>query len=79
MSYQKADMHKTRFMDLVKLRVGSFPGYVFCHQGCCEHGLYFKDIRRIHPDDSHRLSDYPIPVYQASTCLAPAACVSAAR
>ncbi|EIE24050.1 hypothetical protein COCSUDRAFT_62573 [Coccomyxa subellipsoidea C-169] len=64
-SYKREDMHSTRFMDLVNLRVGSFPGYVFCHQGCCEHALYFKDVRRIHPDDSHSLSDYPIPVYQA--------------
>ncbi|BDA46278.1 snRNA-activating protein complex subunit 3 [Coccomyxa sp. Obi] len=65
--YKKADMHTTRFKDLGNLCIGFFPGYVYCHQGCCEHGLYFRDIRRIHPDDSHALSDYPIPVYQAQT------------
>ena len=72
--YKKADMHTTRFKDLQDLRVGYFPGYVYCHQGCCEHGLYFRDIRRIHPDDSHALSDYPIPIYQASSCTMSTQC-----
>lgn len=59
-------MQETCFMDLGTVRLGASPGYIFCHQGCCEHALYFRDIRRIHPDDSHSPSDYPIPVYQVS-------------
>ena len=55
-----------RFADLAALRLGSFPGYVYCHQGCCEHALFFRDVRIIHPDDSHDLADYPVPAYQAS-------------
>jgi hypothetical protein len=57
-------MHETRFRDLKALRMGSATGYVYCHQGCCEHALYFRDLRRIHPDDPQDASQYPVLLYQ---------------
>ena len=56
-------MHDTCFGDLENLRIGA-TGYVYCHQGCCEHALYFKDIRRIHPDDPQQASAYPVQTFQ---------------
>lgn len=64
-SYRTASMHETCFSDLDNLRIGA-TGYVYCHQGCCEHALYFKDIRRIHPDDPQQASDYPVQTFQVS-------------
>ena len=58
-------MHETCFSDLDNLRIGA-TGYVYCHQGCCEHALYFKDIRRIHRDDPQQASDYPVQTFQVS-------------
>ena len=58
-------MHETCFRDLDNLRIGA-TGYVYCHQGCCEHALYFKDIRRIHRDDPQQASDYPVQTFQVS-------------
>ncbi len=65
-TYRTASMHETCFSDLDNLRIGS-TGYVYCHQGCCEHALYFKDIRRIHPDDPQQASDYPVQTFQVIT------------
>ena len=64
--YKKASMHDTNFGDVDNLRVGA-TGYVYCHQGCCEHALYIKDIRRIHSDDPQRASAYPVQTFQVST------------
>lgn len=33
-------------------------------QGCCEHSLFFRDVRLIHAQDSHDPADYPALVYQ---------------
>ncbi|KAI8815962.1 snRNA-activating protein of 50kDa MW C terminal-domain-containing protein [Fimicolochytrium jonesii] len=37
------------------------PGfaYLFVHQGCCQHVLYFDEIRSITPADPHNPSKYP--------------------
>ena len=77
--YRTADMAAARFADLARLRLGAFPGYVFCHQGCCEHSLFFRDVRRIHAADSRDPAAYPQLVYQVRTqgwlsCFGPCAC-----
>ena len=63
--YKKASMQHTSFGDVDNLRIGA-TGYVYCHQGCCEHALYIKDIRRIHSDDPQRASAYPVQTFQVS-------------
>ena len=40
--------------EALALRVGPAPGYVYCHQGCCEHAVYVADARRVHPADPRR-------------------------
>jgi snRNA-activating protein complex subunit 3 len=75
-------MAATRFADLARLRLGSFPGYVFCHQGCCEHSLFFRDVRVMHPADSRNPAHYPQLVYQVGLAvlgLFLAVCMHAAR
>ncbi len=67
-TYRKASMQDTNFGDVDNLRIGA-TGYVYCHQGCCEHALYIKDIRRIHSDDPQRASAYPVQTFQVSTYL----------
>ena len=67
-AYKKASMHETTFGDVDNLRIGA-SGYVYCHQGCCEHALYIKDIRRIHPDDPQLASAYPVQTFQVSSSL----------
>ena len=66
--YKKASMQDTSFGDVDNLRIGA-TGYVYCHQGCCEHALYIKDVRRIHPDDPQRASAYPVQTFQVSSSL----------
>ena len=58
------DMAATTWEQLA-LRVGWATGYVYCHQGCCEHALYIADARRVHPDDPRRRSAYPLQSFQA--------------
>lgn len=58
-------MHESCFSDVDNLRIGA-TGYVYCHQGCCEHALYIKDIRRIHPDDPQQALAYPVQTFQVS-------------
>ena len=62
-TYKTASMHETSFSDLKHLRIGG-TGYIYCHQGCCEHALYIRDIRKIHPDDPQQASAYPVQTFQ---------------
>ncbi|XP_023234841.1 snRNA-activating protein complex subunit 3-like isoform X1 [Centruroides sculpturatus] len=55
--FQKKVMEDTNFIDL-DIQLG-YP-YVYLHQGYCEHLIVFKDIRLIHPDDSHLINHYPM-------------------
>lgn len=64
--FSAGDMATTTWEQLA-LRVGSAPGYVYCHQGCCEHALYVADARRVHPGDPRARSAYPLQTFQA--CL----------
>lgn len=57
--FQEWDMNRTRWGELA-LKVGPAAGYVFCHQGCCEHLLVVKDVRQIHADDPQDLAAYPV-------------------
>lgn len=63
-SYQCADMAATTF-DRLWLRLGFGAGYVYLHQGCCEHLLSFTDVRLVHPDDRQLQSQYPALDFQA--------------
>ena len=67
-TYKKASMQETTFGDVDNLRIGA-TGYVYCHQGCCEHALYIKDVRRIHSDDPQLASAYPVQTFQVSSSL----------
>ena len=65
--FSAGDMATTTWEQLA-LRVGSAPGYIYCHQGCCEHAVYVADARRVHPGDPRARSAYPLQTFQA--CLA---------
>ena len=65
--FTAGDMATTTWEQLA-LRVGSAPGYIYCHQGCCEHAIYVADARRVHPGDPRARSAYPLQTFQA--CLA---------
>ncbi|KAL0903652.1 hypothetical protein M5K25_028045 [Dendrobium thyrsiflorum] len=60
-NFKAVDMHKIRFCDL-RFRLGA--GYLYCHQGNCKHIIVFRDMRLIHPDDSHNKADYPLLTFQ---------------
>ncbi|KAA6427035.1 MAG: hypothetical protein FRX49_02792 [Trebouxia sp. A1-2] len=51
-------MEDTTFNDLF-LRVGQGAGYVYVHQGCCEHLLELTDVRRAHDADPLLINHYP--------------------
>ena len=73
------DMATTRFQDL-DLRIGPRAGYIFCHQGSCEHLVVVRDIRRIHPvdgGDPRFMGSYPYLTGQV--CLACTAETAAQR
>ena len=70
------DMAATTWEQLA-LRVGWATGYVYCHQGCCEHALYIADARRVHPDDPRRRSAYPLQSFQARAAWVHGACARA--
>ena len=64
-------MERTRFQDL-GLRAGPRAGYIFCHQGGCEHLLVVRDIRRIHPvelGDPTFIASYPYCALQVRLSL----------
>lgn len=60
-NFRSVEMHKMRFCDL-KFRLGA--GYLYCHQGNCKHSIVFRDMRMIHPEDSHNQADYPLLTFQ---------------
>ncbi|XP_020586951.1 snRNA-activating protein complex subunit isoform X2 [Phalaenopsis equestris] len=60
-NFKASEMHKTTFCDL-RFRLGA--GYLYCHQGNCKHTIVFRDLRLIHPDDSHNRADYPLLTFQ---------------
>lgn len=41
------------------MQVGQGGGYVYVHQGCCEHLLELTDVRRAHDADPLRINHYP--------------------
>ncbi|KAL0033066.1 hypothetical protein WJX79_000834 [Trebouxia sp. C0005] len=57
-------MEDTTFNDLF-LRVGQGAGYVYVHQGCCEHLLELTDVRRAHDADPLLINHYPQVLDQA--------------
>ncbi|KAL0054354.1 hypothetical protein WJX82_007541 [Trebouxia sp. C0006] len=57
-------MEDTTFNDLF-LRVGQGAGYVYVHQGCCEHLLELTDVRRAHDADPLLINYYPVVLDQA--------------
>ncbi|KAK9845423.1 hypothetical protein WJX81_006126 [Elliptochloris bilobata] len=65
-AFSVSDMAATTWEQLA-LRVGSAPGYVYCHQGCCEHALYVADARRVHAGDPRARSAYPLQTFQAKS------------
>jgi len=54
-------MQMTRFSDL-HFQPGA--GYLYCHQGNCKHTIVIRDMRLIHPDDTHNQAEYPIQTFQ---------------
>lgn len=42
-----------------QLQVGQGAGYVYVHQGCCEHLLELTDVRRAHDADPLLINHYP--------------------
>lgn len=63
-AYECSEMATTTF-DRLWLRLGFGAGYVYLHQGCCEHLLSFTDVRVLHPDDRQLLLQYPALNFQA--------------
>ncbi|KAL9670082.1 hypothetical protein QQ045_007633 [Rhodiola kirilowii] len=59
--YSAKEMQHTRFCDL-KFRLGA--GYLYCHQGECQHTIVIRDMRLLHPDDVQNRAAYPIRTFQ---------------
>ncbi|CAL0308599.1 unnamed protein product [Lupinus luteus] len=59
--FTSGEMHKIHFCDL-RIRLGA--GYLYCHQGDCNHTLVIRDMRLLHPDDMHNRAVYPITTFQ---------------
>uniref|UniRef100_A0A7N0UJD0 snRNA-activating protein complex subunit n=1 Tax=Kalanchoe fedtschenkoi TaxID=63787 RepID=A0A7N0UJD0_KALFE len=59
--YSTREMQHTRFCDL-KFRLGA--GYLYCHQGECQHTIVIRDMRLLHPDDVQNRAAYPILTFQ---------------
>eukprot|EP00873_Tetraselmis_striata_P016577 jgi/Tetstr1/436841/TSEL_025618.t1 len=62
--FRTSTMQGKLFRDLW-LRVGSGAGYIYCHQGCCQHAIAVADVRRVHATDPQRRDQYPFLVFQA--------------
>ncbi|KAJ7967884.1 snRNA-activating protein complex subunit like [Quillaja saponaria] len=60
-NFTAVDMQKIRFCDL-RFRLGA--GYLYCHQGDCNHTIVIRDMRLIHPDDVRNQAAYPIITFQ---------------
>lgn len=52
------------------IQVGQGAGYMYMHQGCCEHLLELKDVRSIQATDPTLASAFPFMLSQvhAQTC-----------
>ncbi|CAM8942053.1 unnamed protein product [Rhodiola kirilowii] len=59
--YSAKEMQHTRFCDL-KFRLGA--GYLYCHQGECQHTIVIRDMRLLHPDDVQNRAAYPLRTFQ---------------
>ncbi|TVU36097.1 hypothetical protein EJB05_18013 [Eragrostis curvula] len=59
--FKSEKMQRIRFSDL-QFRLGA--GYLYCHQGNCKHMIVIRDMRLIHPDDTHNQADYPLMTFQ---------------
>nr|TKW18425.1 hypothetical protein SEVIR_5G429900v2 [Setaria viridis] len=59
--FKSERMQTTRFSDL-HFRPGA--GYLYCHQGSCNHRIVIRDMRLIHQDDSQDQADYPLQTFQ---------------
>ncbi|KAL9681610.1 hypothetical protein QQ045_013395 [Rhodiola kirilowii] len=59
--YSAKEMQHTRLCDL-KFRLGA--GYLYCHQGKCQHTIVIRDMRLLHPDDVQNRAAYPIRTFQ---------------
>ncbi|XP_057490973.1 snRNA-activating protein complex subunit-like [Actinidia eriantha] len=59
--FRVVERSKTCFCDL-RLRIGG--GYLYCHQGNCEHSVVIRDMRLIHPNDAQNWKVYPIVMFQ---------------
>jgi len=46
------------------VQVGQGAGYVYVHQGCCEHLLELTDVRRAHDADPLLINHYPVVLDQ---------------
>jgi snRNA-activating protein complex subunit 3 len=58
-------MEQVRLADL-DLAVANRPTYLYCHQGCCEHGWFVTDIRLRHPlDPPPAPGNYPRVLFRA--------------
>mmetsp|Transcript_10680 Transcript_10680/g.26985 ORF Transcript_10680/g.26985 Transcript_10680/m.26985 type:complete len:379 (+) Transcript_10680:392-1528(+) len=55
----------------LEVKLGGGNPYVYCHQGCCEHGVAFLDMRRIHADDKQLVSEYPYTIYERPLRMRP--------
>ncbi|XP_077989484.1 snRNA-activating protein complex subunit 3-like [Glandiceps talaboti] len=57
MSFTTQKMEETTLNEL-NIKLGK--PYLYCHQGDCEHVIAFSDLRLLHADDCHDLSQYPL-------------------
>lgn len=47
------------------MQVGQGAGYVYMHQGCCEHLLELRDVRTVQKADPKPASMFPVTLFQA--------------
>lgn len=48
------------------VQIGQGAGYVYMHQGCCEHLLELKDVRTVQAADPKLASAFPVILFQVS-------------
>ena len=46
------------------MQIGQGAGYVYMHQGCCEHLLELKDVRTVQAADPNLASAFPVFLFQ---------------
>ena len=46
------------------MQVGQGAGYVYMHQGCCEHLLELRDVRTVQKADPKLASVFPVTLFQ---------------